>query len=90
MTVRDGVTSLRTVMRGSGSRLLVIPGAAQRRPGFHPYRGENSEPGRYSMERLTSNPELENCCRNHDLIAAAMAPAKIAEARKLARGWTPK
>ncbi len=26
----------------------------------HPYCGENSEPGRYSMESLTSSPELEN------------------------------
>jgi len=25
-----------------------------------PYCGENSEPGRYSVESLTSNPELEN------------------------------
>jgi len=28
--------------------------------GLSPYCGENSEPGRYSMESLTSNPELEN------------------------------
>ena len=28
--------------------------------GLSPYCGENSEPDRYSMESLTSNPELEN------------------------------
>ena len=27
---------------------------------MRPYCGENSEPGRYNMESLTSNPELEN------------------------------
>jgi len=28
--------------------------------GPEPYCGENSEPGRHSVESLTSNPELEN------------------------------
>ena len=42
------------------------PGGARQRPptpscrGLSPYRGENSEPGRYCMESLTPIPELEN------------------------------
>ncbi len=35
-------------------------------------------------------PLTVNFCQNRDFIAAAMTPAKMAEAQKLVREWKPK